>query len=314
MSGAERRVEWLEPLPTVELADRLRRVALFDYLSVDELFRFAGTARQVRYDRGRTIYEAGAVPDTLQFLLEGEARFVESGGTIAAPSPLAFDAMLEGRPLVTAIQAVDVAVTLSMTQGEFLTLLSDNIDVAHGLFRMLVDSGSASRTGLIRGRRPEGATMRGASLQPMERALVLHASPMMQGTTSAQLLRVAAATREVPLRAGTTLVREGDDPAIYLVVRGELRVEPPDAPPIVVQPGDAVGVYETLADLRAEAPVTVSEEGSALRIAGPDLFEVLADDVELLQGFFSAFRNTGADTAAVESGPSSQRLFAVSRL
>ena len=98
MPADERRARWLEPLPTVELASRLRRVPLFDYVSVDELFRFAGTARQVRYDRGRTVYHAGLEPDTLQFLIDGEVRF-EDGARMVAPGPLAFEEMLEGRPL-----------------------------------------------------------------------------------------------------------------------------------------------------------------------------------------------------------------------
>ena len=100
MPADERRARWLEPLPTVELANRLRRVPLFDYVSVDELFRFAGTARQVRYDRGRTVYQAGAEPETLQFLIDGEVRF-EDGARMAAPGPLAFEEMLEGSPLRT---------------------------------------------------------------------------------------------------------------------------------------------------------------------------------------------------------------------
>ena len=50
---AERRRElWLEPLPAAELAGRLRRLPLFASVSVDELFRIAGAARQVRHEPG----------------------------------------------------------------------------------------------------------------------------------------------------------------------------------------------------------------------------------------------------------------------
>jgi len=45
----KRRDLWMEPLPAVELADRLRTIPLFDFISVDELFRVAGTGRQVRH-------------------------------------------------------------------------------------------------------------------------------------------------------------------------------------------------------------------------------------------------------------------------
>ena len=313
MPADERRARWLEPLPTVELASRLRRVPLFDYVSVDELFRFAGTARQVRYDRGRAVYHAGLEPDTLQFLIDGEVRF-EDGARMVAPGPLAFEEMLEGKPLRTGVHAVDVAVTLSLTQGEFLTLISDNIDIAHGIFKMLIDAqGRSGWKGVVHGRLPEASTRRTADgLQPMERVLLLQRSPLMAGATSGQLLRLAAIAREVPLVPGTALVRETDDPAIYVVVRGALSVEAPVGAPLVVQPGDAVGVYETLADVRAEATVVVSEAGTALRIDGRDLFDLLADHVDLLQGLFSALLRSGSPALAVESvRPLEERRFTV---
>ena len=74
MAVDERRTRWMEPLPAVELADRLRRMALFDYVSVDELFRFADAGRQVRHEHGRVLYTQGATPDDLQFLLDGAVQ------------------------------------------------------------------------------------------------------------------------------------------------------------------------------------------------------------------------------------------------
>ena len=69
---AERRKQlWQEPLPAVELADRLRRVPLFDFTHVDELFRLARLGRQVRYEKGRALYERGELATSIQFLLDG---------------------------------------------------------------------------------------------------------------------------------------------------------------------------------------------------------------------------------------------------
>jgi ATP/ADP translocase/HEAT repeat protein/CRP-like cAMP-binding protein len=302
MTSDQRRARWLEPLPTVELADRLRQVTLFDYVSVDELFRFAGTARQVRYERGRALYPAGREPETLQFLIDGEVRFDE-GATLTAPGPLAFEEMLEGRPLRGAVIAVEVAVTLSLTQGEFLTLLSDNIDIAHGLFKMLIDAhGDPGWKGVVHGRLPDAITRAARdTLLPMERVLLLQANPLFAGATSGQLVRLAAIAREVPLLPGTALVRESDDLAIYVVVRGALSVEAPGAATVAVRPGGAVGIYETLADVRAEAMVMVSDAGTALRIDGRDLFDLLADHVDLLQGMFSALLRSEGAEPVVES-------------
>ena len=302
MSADDRRVRWNEPLPTVELARRLRGVPVFDYVSVDELFRFAGTARQVRYERGRTLYDAGLVPNALQFLIDGEVS-VDDGARIVAPGPLAFEELLGGSPVGRAISAVDVAVTLSLTQDEFLTLAFDNIDVAHGLFRMVLSRrGGVDLNGVTRGMMPDVIPQYSADgLQPMERALLLQASPLTAGATSAQVMRLAMIAQETRLAPGAVVARAHDDPAIYLVVSGALRIELPGAEPQVARTGDAVGLYETLTDTRFESAITVAEAGVALRIDDRDLFDVLAADVELLQGLFRALLAVESRARAVES-------------
>jgi HEAT repeat protein len=62
----ERRNRWMEPLPAVELADRLRRIPLFDFVSVDELFRVADTGRQVRHEHGRVLLQQGGTATDLE--------------------------------------------------------------------------------------------------------------------------------------------------------------------------------------------------------------------------------------------------------
>ena len=62
---AERRRElWLEPLPAAEMAGRLRTLPLFASVSVDELFRMAGSGRQVRHQPGTVLLQEGIVPTT----------------------------------------------------------------------------------------------------------------------------------------------------------------------------------------------------------------------------------------------------------
>ncbi|MGH7337014.1 MAG: HEAT repeat domain-containing protein, partial [Myxococcota bacterium] len=95
MAPGERRQRWLEPLPGVELAERLKRIPLFDYVSVDELFRVAGTGRQMRHEPGRVIFEDGLPPDTLQFLIDGEAA-IEAGANPAPRAPAGSTGATEG--------------------------------------------------------------------------------------------------------------------------------------------------------------------------------------------------------------------------
>jgi CRP-like cAMP-binding protein len=294
MAPSERRQRWLEPLPAVELADRLRRIPLFDYVSVDELFRVAGTGRQVRHEPGRVIYQEGLHPDTLQFLMDGEVAIEAGEGehfeTRSAPAALAFEEMLQGLPVPATMRATDVAIVLSLTREEFLTLLSDNIELTHGLFKMLLDRGDrVSLMPAMRGHLPpEIKRLAADGLQPIERVLLLQSSPLLQHATGEQLFRLAAIAREVPLAEGAVLFGEAESPAIYGLLTGELKAEIPGHPTAMLDEGDVVGLYETLAGVPAGVKVTVTRSGSALRIGREELFDLLADNIDLLQGLFNA--------------------------
>lgn len=280
MTAERRRARWLEPIPTVELAARLRRVPLFNYVSVDELFRFAGAAKQVRYDRGRSLFEPGS-PGAVHVLIDGEVRF-DDGAAVKAPGPLAFEEIFVGASFSSSVRAVDVAVTLALTQDEFLMLLSDNIDIAHGLFRTLLEARGAAARPVVRGLFDAGVARRTERLQPMERALLLQGGALLSGAARTHVLQLADITREVPLEVGAVLSREGER-AVYLVLSGALTVETRDGARLVAGPGDAVGLLEALTDRRLEATITVSDVGAALRLDQRDLFDLLADHAELLQ-------------------------------
>ena len=298
MAPGERRQRWLEPLPAVELAGRLRRIPLFDYVSVDELFRVAGTGRQVRHDPGRVIFHEGVHPDTLQFLIDGEVAIDAGDGappiSRTAPAALAFEEMLEGIPMRATARAADVAIALSLTREEFLTLLSDNIDLAHGLFKMLLDARSeAGWRRVTPGRLPAEIHERAAGgLQPIERVLLLQSSPLLRRATGEQLLRMAAIAQQAALAPGAVLFGETDNPAIYALLSGEVTVESPGEAPLTAGAGDTIGIYETLAGVPAGAKVTVTKPGVALRIDRRELFDLLADNLDLLQGLFSGLLRT----------------------
>jgi HEAT repeat protein/CRP-like cAMP-binding protein len=301
MNVDQRRGRWLEPLPAVEVVNRLRRLSLFHYLSVDELFRVAGAGRQVRHERGRTLYHAGLRPDTLQLLIDGEVQ-VEETGRVPAPAALAFEEMIEATPVRAAIHASDVAITISLTHNELLALLSDNIELAHGLFKMLMEeAGRAGDTRIVHGHLPPEIGRRAlGSLTTVERVLVLQASPLLARATGDQLLRLAAIAREVPLAKGGVLYTEADDPAILVVLTGALVLEGPA--PLGVRPGDMVGAYETLAGGRAGRQVKVTESGTALCLDRRALVDLLTDHVDLLQGMLSALLRRTTDLTQ-ESSP-----------
>ena len=284
---AERRRElWQEALPSVELADRLRKVPLFDFTHIDEMFRLSRLGRQVRYEQGHAIYERGEIATSIQFLLDG--RVTESGAhDIVAPAALGFEQLLEGSPMPARIIAADRSITLSLTGDEFLALLSENVELAEGIFRMLIATRQLG-TGhtLIAGTLPPEMKAT-ADLRPIDRAFLLQSSPLLAHATATQLWKLSGIAREMRVAAGTQVIGKGTEAAIFVVLSGLLDVEGATQSG-TADAGDLIGMHETLAGLPIDATVTVKKDCVMLKIDRGGLFDVLADHTDLLQGIFSA--------------------------
>jgi AAA family ATP:ADP antiporter len=313
------------PLPVVTLADRLRALPLFDFVSVDELFRIASTGRQVRYDEGRTVIEEGGNVDDVQFMIDGTARIVGGAAapaTIAAPAALGFDDMLEGRPVRRTVTAVDPVVCLCLSRPSLLTMMSDNIVLARGLFCTLMSGAETTAADAPRGAgdaaRPLPAWQ--APLERIEKARLLRHAPVFSRASVEQLLDLVAIAAEVTMVEGTDLFKGVMAPSVYYLLEGAVTIERPGHPPVVVGAGGSVGLAETLAGVPLTGTARVTAGGLALRIDQAPLFDVLADHMDLLQGLFSGVLNawrgtvgaTGGDGAVVTATadlPTSSRRF-----
>ena len=297
MPADRRRELWQEPLPSVELADRLRRLPLFEYTQVNDLFRLARLGRQARFEAGRTLYQRGEQPRTVQFMLDGTARAAGSGGVteIAAPAPLAVEQVLEGSPMPVTVTAAERLISLVLTNDEFLALLSENVELAEGLFRLMIHTHhlNAGHT-LIHGAvAPELKERISTELQPVDRLLLLQSSPLLAHATAAQLWRLSAIARPVTLATGTVALTRGGEAAILIVLGGSLRVDTADGLSATATAGDVIGMYETLGGTRFDASVTVLSTVTALKLERDSLFELLADHTDLLQGLFSILLRRG---------------------
>ncbi|MDP6610364.1 MAG: cyclic nucleotide-binding domain-containing protein, partial [Vicinamibacterales bacterium] len=95
-----------------------------------------------------------------------------------------------------------------------------------------------------------------------------------------------------PLIKGQALAEEADPPALCVVLSGELSLEAPSGTksgePVVAKPGDAIGVFETLAGVSIGRRAEALSDGIALHIGHDDLFDLLAHRPALLRQFFGA--------------------------
>jgi ATP:ADP antiporter, AAA family len=313
LSSERRRALWLEPLPAVELADRLRRIQLFNFASVDELFRIAGLGRQVRHEVGRVLYEKGRPPESLQFLLDGRVTVEDDQTrTIEAPAVLAFENVLEGSPMRATVRASETAICLSLTTEEFLSLLSENVDIAQGIFRLLIETGGASFETAVAapGERVEWQTVLhgrvapdlesrvSGGIQPVDLVLLLQTSPLLARAASAQLVALAKVARPIALKSGVDPLA-GLEPAILVVVNGNVRVEREGAAVEIADAGDVVGMAEALGGYRVTVRAEVVAEGHGVLFMRSDVFDVLADNIDLLQGIFSGLLRARVPAVAV---------------
>ena len=302
MAVEERRERWMEPLPVVELSDRLRRMALFNFVSVDELFRIASAGRQVRHENGQLLFEQGTRPDDLQFLLDGSVSRHsdhEPPQDVQPPAALGFEEVLEGAPASATVRAVQRAICLALRNEQVLQLLAENAELAQGLFRMVLERSGGDRWGGVARRvvtRPAVARLEDG-VQAIEKILVIEEMPLLARAHAEDIAALAAIARDVPLTAGELLFREGDAPALYVLLAGEVSLEPmAGGQPVHAGAGDTIGVYETLSGAETtgwRAHVTV--QGTALRIEREAFFDLLTERIELLQGLFSALLHRKAD-------------------
>jgi ATP/ADP translocase/CRP-like cAMP-binding protein len=291
---ARTREAWREPLPATELAERLRQLPLFAGVAVDELFRLANAGRQVRHDPGRLLLQEDVPVDAVHVLLDGSVRCGRQDSPeviVSAPAAIGLRETIEGRPAESTVRAEAGLVTLMIPADDVKTLLADNQDLIDGLLKTFAgelpvdDSASTPvRTG-----HSDLLSLAADGTVPIHKALVLQRLPLFARVASQELMHAAAIARLQRVDAGKTLAAKGHAPAVHFVLRGELTSE---APGITVGPGDAVGMYETLAGQPIGYAVGAAQPSVVLIIDRVDLLDLLGHRPGLAQQVFaSLFQN-----------------------
>ncbi len=219
-----------EPLIIVELAHRVRTIPLFEFLSVDELFRIAAAGEEARHPAGRELFHPNAAPDHVEFLIDGAVRIIHpsgSTGEIESPAVLGLEDVLQGAPPTVTIRAAEPLVCFRVRAGELLTMVSGNALLAQSLFQMLLAPAAWHDV-----RHPARSDFTGSNsfLRPVDRALMLRDHPLLSRATPEQLLALIEAAAEVPMTEGTVVVERDDPPAVFQVLDGELRLETAGGP------------------------------------------------------------------------------------
>jgi ATP/ADP translocase/HEAT repeat protein/CRP-like cAMP-binding protein len=303
---AERRRElWHEPLPAAELATRLRELPLFASVSIDELFRIASAAKQIRHDPGTVLLAEGAIPETIHFLLDGRVIISSRDAapeTVPLPTALGFTEALSGAPMASTVRTDGLTVTLAMSRGELRSLLADNTDLVSGLFATL-SSAPPGVSGTIQSTAAAAdlGQLAAGGLTPVDKVLALLRVPLFARVAADEMRQLADVAQAVTLQRGAALFATSAPAALWLVLSGAvvLKGSDPDKPPIAVRGGEVIGSLEVMSGRSLGLAADVSENGLALRLDREDLFSLLSERPELLRQIFSGmFRVDAARLSA----------------
>lgn len=293
-------------LPTVEIANRLGRIPIFEFVSMDELFRVIESGREVWYSADQPVGAEGAT-EAVELLVEGSVRRSAAAGggeTLRAPDVLGLEEVLQGAPTTRPARAGEPSVCLRIEAADFLAMVSDDVLLAQGLFRLLLTPAGGGRGGPVH---LPAAARPDAPLQPFDEAMLLRGHPLLGRAAAAELLALVGAARRLSFADGEPLFLDDDPAGMCLVLEGALRLESDGAAPIAAPPGASLLVGETLAGAPAGWRVTASGSCRVLRAERDDVFAVLSDHVDLLQNLFSgalAVRGAASPrTAPTPAGP-----------
>jgi len=284
--------ELLPPVPAISLVHRLREIPLFRFTSMDELFRIATISRQVRYAAGSRVQEQGAPAEYIQVLVQGRFRVnngrEDGSELLAPPAMLGFQEVLKGTALQGSATAEVESIALVMPAEEIRTLLAANIELAQGLFRMLLGPSGKQERAAYAGRAPSFRyDEREAPLKTVEKVMYLQTVPILSHATAEELYEVAAIAREIALVEPEILFSAGAPASIVLLLSGSIEISSAEGND-KVEAGACIGVRETLAGASFLETARIVASGKALQIDRDPLFDLLADRMDLLQGVFSA--------------------------
>ena len=230
LSPERRRRRWVEPLPATALVGRMRGLKLFASVSVDELFRIAGTGHQVRHDTGATLLREGAAPDTLHLVLDGRVAATgrhTGAREIDAPAALGFEEALDGCVMGETVKTKELTVSLELGYEQLRTLLADNTGLVQGLFRTLAERRSA-RPGFIRTDWQADLSERAGELTRIQKVRALQAIPLFSEVSATELLYLAAIAKQIPLEHDAVLADETGPFGLGIILSGGLALTSPD--------------------------------------------------------------------------------------
>jgi CRP-like cAMP-binding protein len=127
-------------LSTVEKVLFLKSVDLFSRIPGEDLSQIAGIAQQVSFEQGQLIIQEGEIGDSLFLILEGQVMVHRLGQEISRlgeKESFGEMSLLDNEPRSASVTAVTDVSCLKVERDDFFELMSEKIEIAHGIIRTL---------------------------------------------------------------------------------------------------------------------------------------------------------------------------------
>jgi CRP-like cAMP-binding protein len=134
-----------------------------------------------------------------------------------------------------------------------------------------------------------------SELPHIERVMFLQAVDPFSSCSAEQVLRLAAISSQCHLAAGEVLYRAGEPAdALYCIIDGGVELESADGAVRRFGPRQSLGVLDTLSGCPRTGTATATAATHALALEAVDLFDLLADNIEIVKSLFRRIRETAA--------------------
>ena len=126
-------------------------------------------------------------------------------------------------------------------------------------------------------------------LTVVEKVIFLQQVDVFSEISTEQMAYLAAIVEEVSFQKHSDIYHEQDlSDAIYLVLKGQVRLHRNGTDIVVVGPQEAFGTWALFDEERRVATATTLEDTDLLRVSREDFIDLLSDHVQITQGVLRA--------------------------
>ncbi len=127
-------------ISTVEKVLFLKSVDLFSRIPGEDLAQVAGIAQEVTFEKGELIIQEGDVGNSMYLIVDGQVmvhRLAQELTRLGEKESFGEMALLDNEPRSATVTAVSDVTCIKIEREEFYELMSEKIEIAHGIIHIL---------------------------------------------------------------------------------------------------------------------------------------------------------------------------------